>query len=209
MKKDSKQQIAYQFIRNRILEGTYVQGQRIVIDTIGKELQLSPIPVREAIRRLEAEGLVTIKAYSGAIVSFVNENEYYEVLSTLSVLEGYAVSISLPFITEKQIEELSVINSQILEALKQYNFLDYIELNKKFHLHTIVNCPNKTIYTLIGTLWNKLDTIRRLKPLYFPTRAMEAIKEHEDIIHGLENKVSPAEVEVLVREHHIASIKKV
>lgn len=207
MKKDNKQEIAYQFIRNRILEGIYVQGQRLVIDTIGKELSLSSIPVREAIRRLEAEGMVTIKAYSGAIVSTINENEYYEVLSSLAVLEGYAISLSLPFYTEAQIKDLQNFNSQIAEALRQYNFLGYIQLNKEFHLLSIKNCPNKTMHALIENMWNKLDTIRRLKPMYFPERAVEAINEHDAIIEMITKRSAPIEIEQFVREHHVAAIK--
>ncbi|WP_042355482.1 GntR family transcriptional regulator [Bacillus rubiinfantis] len=206
MKKDSKQEIAYQFIRSRITEGIYVQGQRLVIDTLGKELNLSPIPIREAIRRLEAEGLVTIKAYSGAVVSFIDEKEYFEVLSTLAALEGYAVVTSISQVTIEQIGELHEINLQIKEALHQFNFNGYIKLNKEFHLCTIKYCTNKSLFNLIEQMWEKLDTIRRLKPMYFPTRAPEAISEHEKIISLLETKQPSFEIEQFIRKHHLAAI---
>lgn len=206
MKKDSKQEIAYQVIRSRITEGSYVQGQRLVIDTLGKELKLSPIPIREAIRRLEAEGLVTIKAYSGAVVSFIDENEYFEVLSTLAVLEGYAVTLSKSLINDEQINKLEEINSQIKEALQKFDFNGYIKLNKEFHLYSIKYCPNKSLFNLIEQMWQKLDTIRRLKPMYFPIRAIEAIGEHETIISLLAGNDSPFEIEQFVRQHHIAAI---
>ncbi|WHY59671.1 GntR family transcriptional regulator [Cytobacillus firmus] len=207
MKKDNKQEIAYKFIRSRILEGTYVQGQRLVFDTIGKELSLSPIPIREAIRRLEAEGLVTIKAYSGAVVSTINETEYYEVLSTLAILEGYAVSLSKAHVSDEQLKILHEINNSISEALKQFDFNGYIQLNKEFHLQTIKNCPNKSLYTMIKHMWEKLDAIRRLKPMYFPVRAIEAISEHETIISYLQNSVTGEEIERFVRKHHMAALK--
>ncbi|MFK9094581.1 GntR family transcriptional regulator [Bacillus salipaludis] len=206
MKKDSKQEIAYQVIRSRITEGIYVQGQRLVIDTLGKELNLSAIPIREAIRRLEAEGLVTIKAYSGAVVSFIDENEYFEVLSTLAVLEGYAVTLSKSSINHEQINKLQEINSQIKEALQKFDFNGYIKLNKEFHLYSIKNCPNKSLFNLIEQMWQKLDTIRRLKPMYFPIRAIEAIGEHETIISLLAGNDSTLEIEQFVRQHHIAAI---
>lgn len=207
MKKDNKQEIAYQVIRSRILEGFYVQGQRLVIDTLGKELSLSPIPIREAIRRLEAEGLITIKAYSGAVVSFVDENEYFEVLSTLAVLEGYAVALSNTKVLNEHIIRLQEINFKIKEALEQFDFIGYIKLNKEFHLTSIKNCPNKALYTLIEQMWEKLDTIRRLKPMYFPTRAIDAISEHDTIISLLTSKKKSEEIEQFVRQHHIAAIK--
>ncbi|EKN70535.1 GntR family transcriptional regulator [Neobacillus bataviensis LMG 21833] len=206
MKKDSKQEIAYQVIRSRITEGIYVQGQRLVIDTLGKELNLSAIPIREAIRRLEAEGLVTIKAYSGAVVSFIDENEYFEVLSTLAVLEGYAVTLSKSTINEEQIKKLQEINFLIKEALQKFDFNGYIKLNKEFHLYTIKNCPNKSLFNLIEQMWEKLDTIRRLKPMYFPSRAIEAISEHETIVSLLARTDSELEIEQFIRQHHISAI---
>lgn len=206
MKKDSKQEIAYQIIRSRITEGIYVQGQRLVIDTLGKELNLSPIPIREAIRRLEAEGLVTIKAYSGAVVSFIDENEYYEVLSILAVLEGYAATLSKTHTTNEQMKMLQEKNEQIKEALQRFDFNGYIKLNMEFHLHSIKNCPNQSLFNLIKQMWEKLDTIRRLKPMYFPTRAVEAINEHETIISLLASKSSAHELEQFVRQHHLAAI---
>jgi DNA-binding GntR family transcriptional regulator len=207
MKKTNKQEFAYQVIRSRITEGKYVQGQRLVFDTLGKELNLSPIPIREAIRRLEAEGIVTIKAYSGAVVSFIDENEYFEVLNTLAVLEGYAVALSRTLTTKKQIETLQNINSQINDSLQKFDFNGYIKLNKEFHLYSIKHCPNTSLRHLIVQLWEKLDTIRRLKPMYFPTRAPEAISEHETIISLLAGEKSLTEVEQFVRDHHMAATK--
>ncbi|OCA81629.1 hypothetical protein A8F94_22450 [Bacillus sp. FJAT-27225] len=207
MKKDNKQEQAYQFIRTRILNGVYVPGQRLVIDTLGKELSLSPIPIREAIRRLEAEGLVTMKAYSGAIVSHIDENEYYEVLSTLAVLEGYAVSLSASSITTDQLEKLQELNNQIKDSLQRFDFNGYIQRNKEFHLQTIRGCPNQSLVALIQQMWEKLDTIRRLKPMYFPTRAVDAIQEHEEIISLLSAGKNQIEIEQFVRYHHIAAIQ--
>ncbi|MDQ7864069.1 GntR family transcriptional regulator [Peribacillus frigoritolerans] len=76
------------------MDGTYGSGQRIIIDQTAKELSLSPIPVREAIRQLESDGLIQYKPYSGAVVTSINESEYIETLSVLSLLEGYAAALS-------------------------------------------------------------------------------------------------------------------
>lgn len=63
----SKQQIAYNYLKEGIDRGLYAPKQRLVIDTLARELSISPVPVREAIRRLEAEGLVIFSKNSGAI----------------------------------------------------------------------------------------------------------------------------------------------
>ena len=65
----SKSQRAYQLLHDRIVDGTYSPGYRLVLDAIGRELDMSVVPVREAIRRLEAEGLVTFERNIGARVA--------------------------------------------------------------------------------------------------------------------------------------------
>ncbi|GAB6891676.1 hypothetical protein JCM14450A_26820 [Geobacillus stearothermophilus] len=73
-KAKNKTQLAYEYILSRIENGVYGPGYRVVIGQIARELGLSSIPVREAIRQLEAEGLVEFKPYTGAVVS----NNFFE-----------------------------------------------------------------------------------------------------------------------------------
>lgn len=207
-KKDNKQQIAYDFIRQGIMEGTLFPGQRLVIDQLAKELSSSPIPVREAIHRLEAEGLVKIKPYSGAIVSSMNENEYLEILSTLSVLDGYAASLSYARFPTDQVPKLREYNEQMIQALNDFDFYNFINLNRQFHIFYNSYCGNQYLVSQLELLWEKLDAIRRMSMKYFSTRAREVIKEHETIISFIENEHSPEEIEQYIRNHHIKAIPR-
>src|SRR5699024_1202085 len=90
----SKKQYVYQVLRSRILDGIYTSGFRIIIDRIAKEINVSAIPVREAIRHLEADGLIEYEPYKGAVVASIDNNQYLEALSTLAVIEGYATGLS-------------------------------------------------------------------------------------------------------------------
>ena len=75
MSSESKSERAYRLIRSRIDSGQYVPGYRLVLAPIAAELDMSVVPVREAIRRLEAEQLVTFERNVGAQVSLVKEND--------------------------------------------------------------------------------------------------------------------------------------
>ena len=90
----SKSQQAYQWIKSRISDGTYSPGYRLVLRTIADQLSISVVPVREAIRRLEAEGLITFERNIGAQVTLFDESEYLYTMQTLALVEGAATALS-------------------------------------------------------------------------------------------------------------------
>ncbi|WP_148040421.1 GntR family transcriptional regulator [Brevibacillus fluminis] len=207
-KKDNKQQIAYDFIRRGIIDGTFSPGQRLVIDQLAKELSTSPIPVREAIHRLEAEGLVNIRPYSGAVVLSMNEDEYKEILSTLAVLDGYAASLSFPLMEESHITALREINERMKQSLEQFDFFSFVSLNREFHSLSSKCCENQYLVSQVELLWEKLDTIRRISLKYFSFRAHDVIEEHEKIIKLIEGRSPKEEVEDYIRKHHMKALPK-
>lgn len=92
----SKSEQAYAWIRARISAHTYGPGYRLVLGPIAEELGMSVVPVREAIRRLEAEGLVTFERNVGARVTLVDEGEYAHTMQTLGLVEGRPPRSPLP-----------------------------------------------------------------------------------------------------------------
>ena len=94
----SKSEQAYQAVKSRIVEGTYTPGYRLVLGSIAKDLGFSVVPVREAIRRLEAEGLVKFERNVGATVAGIDPTEYLYTMQTLSIVEGAATALSAPLI---------------------------------------------------------------------------------------------------------------
>src|SRR3954454_18362970 len=86
----TKQERVYQEVRERILSGAYGPGYRVVIDALAEEFEISALPVREAIRRLAAEGLVIYRPTVGARVPPADPGVFDEEMTVLAVLEGYA-----------------------------------------------------------------------------------------------------------------------
>jgi DNA-binding GntR family transcriptional regulator len=92
----TKQERVYQAIRERILSGAYGPGYRVVIDALAEEFEVSGLPVREAIRRLEAEGLVIYRPNAGAQVAPADPGLFDEEMTVLAVLEGYGTALAAP-----------------------------------------------------------------------------------------------------------------
>ncbi|WP_091661800.1 GntR family transcriptional regulator [Alteribacillus iranensis] len=205
-KKINKSKHAYNVLRTRILDGTYAPGQRIILDQIAKEVGSSHIPVREAIRRLEADQLIEYKPNVGAIVLSIDENVYKQTLELLSVLEGYATIRSAPYMNERDIEELRGINNEMKESLHQYDLHTFSELNKKFHFAIYSHCSNKLLIKQIEESWERLDTVRNSRFAFFPMRAPESVKEHDNIIELLTKKAPTEELEAYTRQHKLNTL---
>src|ERR1700722_12667006 len=101
----TKQERVYQAIRERILSGAYGPGYRVVIDSLAEEFAVSALPVREAIRRLEAEGLVIYRPNAGAQVAPVDPALFEQEKTLLAVLERYATALAAPELTSDAIGE--------------------------------------------------------------------------------------------------------
>ncbi|WP_458414169.1 GntR family transcriptional regulator [Schinkia sp. CFF1] len=202
----SKTQYAYEFLRAKILDGEYVPGQRIVIDQVAKELGTSTIPIREAIRNLESDGLIQYKPYSGAIVSAINETEYEEVLSVIAVLEGYAASLSAGNITAQNLTELEQLNNEMNEALTNFEFEKFSQLNRKFHAVIFERCDNVFLIDQIEQAQQRLDRVRRSIFTFVPKRARQSIEEHTAIINLFKENAPVSKIEEVVRQHRINTL---
>jgi DNA-binding GntR family transcriptional regulator len=92
----TKQERVYGILRERIQTGTYRPGHRIVVDQLAAEFGVSALPVREAVRRVQAEGLVVFRRNSGACVTPAEPELVDSMAELLAVVEGYATSLAAP-----------------------------------------------------------------------------------------------------------------
>ncbi|PSL48470.1 GntR family transcriptional regulator [Salsuginibacillus halophilus] len=205
--KINKTKHAYDVIKSRILDGTYAAGQRIILDQIAKEVGSSVIPVREAIRRLEADKLIEYKPNTGPVVHSIDEKIYMQTLELLAVLEGYATALSASHMTEKDIGELKRLNEAMQTALSEYDFQTLSALNKQFHFLIYDLCPNQLLITDIKESWARLDTVRHTAFTLFPMRAPASIEEHAKLVSLLEAGASTQEIEEHTRKHKLNTLE--
>jgi DNA-binding GntR family transcriptional regulator len=202
MIKENKQQKVYRIVKGRIIEREYVPGQRIVIDQIAKELETSSIPVREALRQLEAERLVVYKQNVGPVVAEVNESDYLDTVHVLALLEGHAASLAARNFPEKKLGELRKLNQSMEEALNDFDIIQFSKLNALFHRVICEECGNTFLLETIENTWNRIDSIRGTGSTLYSRRVKESIVEHKEIIALLEAGATE-EIEIMARTHKI------
>lgn len=205
----SKSEQAYRLIRERIDSGRYVPGYRLVLAPIANELGMSVVPVREAIRRLEAEGLVTFELNVGAQVALVEEAEYQHTMQTLALVEGYATALMAPEVSEDQLTRAHAINERMRRSLEHFDPQRFTELNLEFHSVLFESCPNPHILDLVHRGWNRMKLLRDSSFRFVPGRARESVEEHDRILRLLEQRAPIVEVELAAREHRLATLRAV
>lgn len=202
----SKQERTYGILRARILEGVYGPGHRLVIDALARELDVSQMPVREAIRRLEAEGWVTYVRNQGAQVAPVDAASWTEAMGTLAVLEGYATALAAPHLTAGDFTRLREINADMQAAIDALDVLAFSEHNIAFHEVIYERCPNGHLRRELAGIQERLNTLRSSIFLYIPMRGRVSIDEHEALLALLERGADPLEIELSAREHKLHTV---
>ncbi|WP_411720511.1 GntR family transcriptional regulator [Mycetocola sp.] len=202
----SKSQHAYSWIRERIENGTFVPGYRLVLGSIAKDLSISVVPVREAIRRLEAEGMVTFERNVGAQVAMLNNDEYVSTMQTLGIVEGAATMLSAPFITAADLAAARAVNKQMIETLEHFEPRRFTELNREFHSVLFERCPNPHLLDLVHRGWNRMNVLRDSTFSFVPGRAKASVDEHEGILKLIEDGADSLEIEMAARAHRIRTL---
>jgi DNA-binding GntR family transcriptional regulator len=190
-----KQERCYAVIRQRILDGIYPPGYRLIQGDLARELSVSMVPVREAVRRLEAEGLIAYRRNIGATVASVDLTYLCDLMQAQAVLESSATALSAPAVREKSLIQLKRLNDQMQSELKKFDFNGYMDLNRKFHELVVDHCPNHYLAKLWRSTTERIQPLRGLFFRQFPERARDAIQEHRKLIRLIEDKAPAAVIE--------------
>ncbi|MGL3149543.1 GntR family transcriptional regulator [Microbacterium sp. A82] len=202
----SKSQRAYDWLKERIAGQTYTPGYRLVLGTIAGELDMSVVPVREAIRQLEAEGLVHFEHNVGARVAMVDDAQYRHSMETLSILEGSATALAARHLTADDLKLARAINAQMIETLENFNPSAFTQLNQRFHAALIAPCPNPRLHELVTLEMSRLNRLRDSTFSFVPGRAHDSVREHEQIVALIENSAPITEIERAARLHHASTL---
>jgi DNA-binding GntR family transcriptional regulator len=203
----TKQQRLYDGLRERILSGSYGPGFRLVIDTIAREFGVSALPVREAIRRLEAEGLVVYRANAGAQVAPAEPGLFEEDMTVLAVLEGYATALAAPHLVDDDVQRLRRITADMVSDMERMDSLAFGRHNREFHGLIYERCPNASLVAMLRDVDRRLDAIRRTVFVQIPYRGADSVAEHRALIELLEQG-SPSElIEAAAREHKLHTVE--
>jgi DNA-binding GntR family transcriptional regulator len=202
----SKSQLAYSWIKERIADQRFTPGYRLVLGTIAGELDMSVVPVREAIRQLEAERLVTFERNVGAHVSMVDDTQYRFSMQALSILEGAATALAARQVTAADITRARAINERMTEILGSFDPHTFTALNREFHSILFARCANPRMLELVETEWGRLGNLRDSTFTFVPGRAQESVTEHESILKLIEDGATLTDIERAARLHRSATL---
>ncbi|MDR2176191.1 MAG: GntR family transcriptional regulator [Synergistaceae bacterium] len=195
-------------IRRRILEGFYAPGERLNVDELGRVLDTSKTPVREALGRLESEGLVVFKSRVGWSVSALTVEEFTDFLEIQFALRLFVSDNLLPHIDTLDFALLDSINKEMRHRLEGQDYFRIIQQNDLFHMTIFSIYPNKAMVRRL----EELDSLIRLQRVrffeqertLFPKLAGDAFIQHQNIIEKLKSR--DADAIARVSRDHFASV---
>jgi DNA-binding GntR family transcriptional regulator len=146
------------YLREAILSGEIPPGSRIRQEDVADRLGTSRLPVREALRMLETEGLTQLEVNKGARVPSFDREDLDVIYQMRERIETLALRLSLPHLTSEQYAELSTIQD-LIEANDDVG--TFLDLDRRFHVLTYAGCPSAELLTTVTRLWNSTQHYRR------------------------------------------------
>jgi len=194
-------------LREDILSGRYHESEELKENTIGIELGVSRTPVREALRQLELEGLVTMIPNKGAYVTGITSKDIHDIYIIRSYLEGLCAKWACENITEAQIEALDeVLYLSDFHARRSHND-QLVELDNKFHDLIYKASGSKILNHVLSDFHHYVERIRKIT-LAAPARASKSSQEHAAILDAIRKRDSVL-AEELAHEHIMSTIKNI
>ena len=203
----NKQERTYTILRDRIHSGAVQPLERLNIDALSREIGVSPIPVREALRRLEAEGWVRFQPNVGAIVAPVDATTWEQEMVAVAILEGAATADAAPRLRPADFAELREITAEMEKvAARSGDPVAFSDLNRRLHATICARCANSYLAELLQQTYQRLDRVRATMFAYLPERSARAISEHAHLL-GLLKAGEAAEIERYARWHKLQTVE--
>ena len=177
-------EMVYEELKMQILKGSIIPGTRMMEVELAEEMGVSRTPIREAIRKLEKEGLVTIEPRRGAYASMISTEDMVEILEVRQDLEGLAAYFAADRMTEGQMSELRKESDSYNDAVKRGNMEEMIKHDTRFHHIIVESCRNKILVQMIEQLQ---ELVLRFRYIYYDNfrRAENMPEEHEAILTAI------------------------
>ncbi len=172
-----------ELLRERIFSGELAPGSWIDEMRLAEEYGISRTPMREALKVLAAEGLVTMKVRRGAYVTEVNDKDQRDVYHLLSLLEADAAGVVATQATPEQLQELQALHLGLAQAVTDRE--KFFEINERFHMRLLEIADNRWRDQMVADL-RKVMKLNRHKSLLKSGRIEESLNEHQALMDALQ-----------------------
>ena len=192
-------ELVFEALREAILNGQLEPGERLMEIQLAEELGVSRTPVREAIRKLEREGLVLMVPRKGAYVASLSMKDVVEVFEIRGALEGLAAALAAERITNEELENLERQYVKSVEQMEKADVKGMVEVDTGFHQLLYQASRNERLAQIINNLREQSQVFRQTS-LSYPGRMKVALKEHRKIVDAIWAR-DPETARRLAQEH--------
>ena len=199
--------VVFNTLRQAILRGELKPGERLMEIQLANKLGVSRTPIREAIRKLELEGLVLMIPRKGAEVADITEKSLRDVLEVRKALEELAVQLTCDKITKEQIRELEQAAEQFKKTLKSNDITEIAEADVRFHDIKYLATDNQKLILLLNNLREQMYRYR-IEYLKRADKYSQLLAEHEEIIRHIEKKQKKEAAEIVCKhiDNQVAAV---
>ncbi len=185
VERDTLQERIYRQIHRKLLTGQLLPGQQLSINALVSALGASAMPVREALRRLEAERLLVIGANRSLTVPCLSEAEIMELRDIRHAMEGLATERAAPHVTATDLQALAAFCNEMEVAIAETDPARYLEINWRFHLLIYQASRMPLMCSLIQQLMARAAPYVRLGLADNPTHMRRAMRHHRSALAAL------------------------
>ncbi|ATW27170.1 GntR family transcriptional regulator [Candidatus Formimonas warabiya] len=178
-------ELIFQYLREAIVTSRLMPDDHLVEEELAKKLNVSRTPIREAIRKLELEGLVKHSPRRGVIVRKFSTKDAEEIYDLRAVLEGYAASLAAQHIEEKELSKLKALLEVMKEDINKGESFSEMDHHKEWHLALYAASKNQRLEQLLNDYADYLR-IFRIISLKLPGRLNETWEEHDRLLKAIE-----------------------
>lgn len=197
----TKAEFIYEYLKEDIMNGTLKPGDRLLLYKVAEDMGTSEIPVREAIKRLEAERLVLVVPHTGAKVAGISIERIMEIYTIRATLEALAAGMAAQVITKKNLDRLEELLHLMEQCRETGNINEFAKHDREFHLTLYQASPNRRLYQLILELWNESQRARSVFNLR-ADRISAFFEDHRKLLNAL-NEKEVEKTEQIVRQHRL------
>lgn len=198
--------LAYQALRDAVLSGEMKPGVRLNQDELAKRLGVSRAPIRDALNRLEAEGLVkTLSRAGGVVVAEISEQEAADIYELRSILDSASTRLACERMSEDDVARLREIVEETERVTKAKNLNAIVQSHAEFHYLIYAACGNAELTRVARNLWDRSYRFR-VMALSSEENARRGLAQHKAILEALGAR-NPRRAAALAEDHNRASIQ--
>ncbi len=195
-------QQVYTHLRASILDNTYPPGAALPEEAMAAKFKVSRVPVREALRRLSAEGLVVIKPRQGATVAELTSKQFLDAYQVREALEVLAVRLATPRLTQDDLDHLDALQQRMQSAADHGDPSGFFTANAEFHGFLVTKAGNGDLASIYESL---IDRMRRYRNPSLDLRGgmNTSITEHAAILAAIHERDSEKASGLVARHIHV------